>query len=126
VVVAVNAQLNALPALVEPFDALVEFVDLLTHAGHHLEQTPQNALHPNQRGSDLLHLDLEQGQAFFNHRHLEPPHNTVVLTIRKEPRGTSRISTSIGEISFRFSLFVLRSSLSQLRSSAIMVFRSRM
>ena len=67
--------------LVEPVDSLVELLHPLVEAHHHLVQAPQHALYPNQSGSDLLHLYLEQGQTFFNHRHLEPPHDTVVVTV---------------------------------------------
>jgi hypothetical protein len=56
-------------ALVEFLNALVEFLDPLVEPHHHLVQTSQDPLYPNQCGSDVLHLHLEQGQPIFHHRH---------------------------------------------------------
>ena len=56
-------------------------LDSLIEPGHQLDQTSQDVFYPSQRGADLLHLHLEQRQPFFHYRHLEPPHDTVVVTV---------------------------------------------
>ena len=77
----VDALVKLVNPLVEPVDALVELLDPFVDAGHHSDQVPQHTFDPNQCGSDLLHLHLEERQPFFHYRHFEPPHDTVVATV---------------------------------------------